>query len=461
MTIRMQLLMPIGFALACAVASAQSPAPLPAPAPVLEPFDQAGALASVQAKAAEALERAQAAQDRAAALTDKTQFDMRTLSDLAQMAVAQVEAYGDTASLFAQSSGYAGSGYGQPMAVTIPRSKGSADAMYERGVTALDRSRWEEALTNFNEAISRGGSRADGALYWKAYALNKLGRRDEAIAAIAELRKSYPSSRWLDDAKALEVEVKQSAGQKVSPEGQPDDDTKLMALNGLVQSDPDRALPAIEGVLKSAQSPRLKQRALFVLAQSSSPKAQQMLEQVARGNGNPDLQVKAIQYLGAGARGSAGAVYGLGAGLGPTYAANDQQRAAHGQTLLEIYNSATDPNVKRAALSTLAGTRDSDRLLQIVKTEKSPDLRLEAVQRLLSMKNPAVTNGLVSSYGGEQDKNIKRAIVNSLSNNDGVKQLVAVARAEKDPEMVRYIVSRLANMKSPEAADYLMEIVKK
>jgi hypothetical protein len=35
-----------------------------------------------------------------------------------------------------------------------------------------------------------------------------------------------------------------------------------------------------------------------------------------------------------------------------------------------------------------------------------------------------------------------------------------VARTEKDPEM-RYIVSRLAGMKSPEASDYLMEILKK
>ena len=51
--------------------------------------------------------------------------------------------------------------------------------------------------------------------------------------------------------------------------------------------------------------------------------------------------------------------------------------------------------------------------------------------------------------------------VNSLANKDWVKQLVTVARAEKDPEMVRYIVGRLVNMKSPEATDYLMEIVKK
>ena len=99
------------------------------------------------------------------------------------------------------------------------------------------------------------------------------------------------------------LEVKQSNGQPVSPDSQTDDDLKLMAINGLMQSDPDRAIPAVENLLKGAQSPKLKGRALYVLAQSSSPKAQQLVEQVARGwAGNPDLQVKAFTYLGAAKR---------------------------------------------------------------------------------------------------------------------------------------------------------------
>jgi len=121
----------------------------------------------------------------------------------------------------------------------------SPDRAYERGQRALDSRNWDEALDRFTEAAGSGGSRADGAFYWKAYALAKLGRRDEALAAIAELRKSYASSRWLDDAKALELEVKQASGQKLSPEAENDEDLKLMALNGLVQSDPERALPLL------------------------------------------------------------------------------------------------------------------------------------------------------------------------------------------------------------------------
>jgi len=154
----------------------------------------------------------------------------------------------------------------------------SDDRAYERGQRALDSRNWDEALERFTQVAAAAGSRADGALYWKAYALVKLGRRDDAVAAIVELRKSYPSSRWLDDAKALELEVKQAGGQKPSPEMENDEDLKLMALNGLVQSDPDRAVPLLENLLKTSSSPKLKERALFVLAESNSARGKQLLE---------------------------------------------------------------------------------------------------------------------------------------------------------------------------------------
>ena len=132
--------------------------------------------------------------------------------------------------------------------------------------SALDNHKYDQALDYFTEVVARGGPKADGALYWKAYTLNKLGRRDEAAAAIAQLRTSFPSSHWLDDAKALELEVKQASGKPVSPESESDDDLKLMALNGLAQTDPARAFPLLDKLLKGPASPKLKKNAIYVLA---------------------------------------------------------------------------------------------------------------------------------------------------------------------------------------------------
>ncbi|MGA2773144.1 MAG: HEAT repeat domain-containing protein [Bryobacteraceae bacterium] len=312
----------------------------------------------------------------------------------------------------------------------------SDDRLYQDGQRALDSRHWDQALEDFNQVAARAGSRADGAIYWKAYTLNKLGRRDEAMAAIAELRKSYASSRWLDDAKALEVEVKQAAGQKVSPESESDEDLKLMAINGLMQSDSERAIPLLENLLKGAQSPKLKERALFVLAQSSVPKAQQLLEQVARGGGNPDLQVKAITYVGVAGR---------------------KQGAGNGQLLSEIYASTNDANVKRAILSAYMANRDTEHLLQVAKTEKTSELRIGAIRFVGSSGGG---DALVAIYASDQDKQVKQTIVETLFAHSNAKALVDLARNEKDAEMKKTIVRYLSTMKGKEATDYLMELLK-
>jgi hypothetical protein len=416
------------------MAPAPAPAPMPAPAPQFE-----GDSGDWSQLAFDAQEKAQ---EMVLESQDKLQEKM------AQMALAEQDMQmriQDKIEPFQFQFAQVAPRPSADVYVKGPRGPGNADALYERGQSALDRHRWDEALADFTQAASQAGSRADGALYWKAYTLNKLGRRDDALAAIAELRKSYASSRWLDDSAALELEVKQANGQPVSPDSQSDEDLKLMALNGLMRSDPDRAITALDGLLKSGQSPKLKEQALFVLAENSSPKAQQMLEQVARGSGNPDLQLKAINYLGA-PRGRK---------------ADGQNQPNNGQLLSEIYAASSDVNVKRAVLNAYSSNRDSDHLLQAAKTEKAADLRMDAIRRLTSLRNPAVADALVGIYSSEQDKQVKRTIIDAFVSQGAVKQLVAVARTEKDPELVRDIVGRLAGMKSPEAADYLMEIVKK
>ena len=308
------------------------------------------------------------------------------------------------------------------------------DRLYDSGQRALDNHRYAEALEDFSQVASRAGARADGAWYWKAYSLIRLGRRDEAMAAIAELRKTYPNSRWLDDAKALEVE----AGKPVNPESESDEELKLIALNGLMQSDPDRALPLLENLLKGNQPPRVKKRAIYVLAESSSPKAQQALEQVARGGqANPDLQLAAIRYLG-----------------------ERRNQPAHSQLLADIYTHTTDVNIKRAILDAFDSGRDKDRLLQIAKTERDPKLRQYAIQNLGGTRAADTGDALAALYASEQDQETKMAIIDALSSQRNAKALVQTARAEKDPKMKQRIVERLAGMKSPEATDYLMEILK-
>jgi outer membrane protein assembly factor BamD (BamD/ComL family) len=73
--------------------------------------------------------------------------------------------------------------------------------LYEEGTDSIDDEEWDDAIRKFKAVAEMKGSRADGALYWMSYALKKAGRRSEALQAIEGLKKNYPSSRWLDDAR--------------------------------------------------------------------------------------------------------------------------------------------------------------------------------------------------------------------------------------------------------------------
>src|SRR6266571_4785623 len=136
--------------------------------------------------------------------------------------------------------------------------------LYDDGQEALDEGRWEQAEAKFGQLAEMNG----------------------------------PQSGAAKDAKALDIEVRQSSGQQLHPEAQGDDELRLLAIQGLMNSDPERALPLLKKVLEGPGSRRVKDRALFVLAQNGSPAARQALGEIARGQNNPELQRKAVQYLG-------------------------------------------------------------------------------------------------------------------------------------------------------------------
>jgi hypothetical protein len=318
--------------------------------------------------------------------------------------------------------------------IAINSFRGRDDA-YNAGTRALDEHKYDEAVQHFDSAIQQDPSRAEGALYWKAYALNREGKRDDALAAIAQLRRDYASSAWLHDAQALEAEVKQSNGQPVSPAQESNDDLKLLAINSLMNADPERALPLVENILKGNSGPSVKDRALFVISQNKAPRAQQALLDYAKGGGNPDLQLRAIQYVG----------------MSGTKEAQQQ--------LVSIYTGSSDARVKSAIIQALMQSHASDQLMNIAKSEKDAGLRGAAIRNLVMARGVSV-EGLAELYGSS-DTAAKHEIVNGLMARGDGKTLVDLARKETDPAMKKYIVERLSNMRdNKDALDYMMELLK-
>ena len=369
------------------------------------------------------------------------------------------------------------------------------ESRYESAQRALEEARWQRAAEQFAAIAEAKGARADAALYWKAYALDKLGQKAEALAAAAELIKGYPASRWMSDAKAFELQVRQSVGQPTRPEGEADEELKLLALQGLQHSDPEQAVPMLEKILAGTQSPRLKERALFVLAQSQSPRARQILTDVARGGSNPDLQRRAIQYLGVhGGRENrevlakiydasvdvdvkrrilrAFAISGerarvLAAATGeatPELRAEAVQQlgimGAHDE-LWQLYQKESSVDVKKRILQAMFVGGNAARLIELANGEQDPELRRAAIRNLGHMGTQRTGDALVALYAREKDLDGRKAVIQALANQNNAEQLVAIARKESDPQARKEIVSRLSHMRSKVALDYLMEILNK
>jgi hypothetical protein len=369
------------------------------------------------------------------------------------------------------------------------------DELYSDGREALDEDRYDRAAEKFSELASLNGPQTDAAMYWKAYAQNKLGKRDSALATIADLEKKYAQSRWIKDAKALEIEVRQSNGQPAHPESQPDEELKMLAITGLMNSDPQRAMPLLEKVLNGPGTPKEKSKALFVLAQNGSPQSREILARIARGESNPDLQRKAVEYLGMfggqESRQTLATIYAstsdvsvkraiirsymIGGDKEHLFAAAKSEKDAslraeairqlgimHApEELRQLYAAETSPEVKKDILQAFFLSRDAKFLADAAQSEKDPEIRRTAIHNLGLVGSEEAKQALPAIYAKETNRENKEVVLNALFIQGNAHALVVIARGEKDPELKKTAVSKLALMNSKEGNDYLMEILQK
>src|ERR1700681_2360989 len=369
------------------------------------------------------------------------------------------------------------------------------EELYDNGREALDEEKYEQARERFSELAKTNGPQTDAALYWEAYADHRLGQRQAALAAIADLKNRFPQSRWQKDASALEIEVRQNSGQPARPEAQGDEELKMLAIQSLMNSDPERAIPLLEKVLQGPATPKEKAKAMFVLAQSGSPQGREIIGRIARGQSNPELQRKAVEYLGifggSESRKTLAEVYASSSDASVKHAilrsymiGGDHERLfaaakgekdeslrreairqlglVHGTSELEqLYRTETSSDVRREILQGFFLAGDSGRLVQAAQGEKDAELRRAAIRNLGLIHSDDSGKALQEIYSKETDHAVKAEVLNAYFLQGNAKALVAIARSEKDPELKKTAVSKLSLMHSKEGTDYLMELLQK
>ena len=268
-----------------------------------------------------------------------------------------------------------------------------------------------------------------------------------------------------------------------------------MALQALQNTSPEEAVPMLEKVLEGTSSLKVKRRALFVLAQSKAPRAREVLRNYAKGSSTPELQSQAIQYLGVHggpeSRAVLAEVYSTTTDvdvkrriLRAFMVAGEKDRlfkAAQGEQnpelrmeavsqlgnmqaheeLWQLYQKESSVDIKRRIIRSMMVSGSTDRLIELAKAEQNPDLRREAVRALGQMRSARTGDVLLQIYSSDNNVDVKKSVVNALFIQENATALVGLARKEQDPTMKKELVSRLSNMRSKVATDYMIELLGK
>ena len=393
----------------------------------------------------------------------------------------------------------------------------AATRSFRAGRDRIEEERWPEAARSFTEFVASypRHKNVDAALYWLAFALKKQGKLAEADKTLVRLIKEHPRSTWKDDAQAMRIEMAPQLGnqatinQALENDGAAsDDELKVVALQSLVFTNPERALPMLQDVLKpEARASRnvkqtavaflgqmgargvetlldvarthkdieLRRSAIFWLGQSSDERAFQFLKEIVMAGGekkelldsalfaiaqNRNLQAHAFLLELARSAPSAdvrrSAIFNIGLRGG----------AAAIDELLAIYEAETDLEMKKHALFVLGmgGSQPARaKLLDIARGEANAELRKTAVFWLGQRGGEDTVAQLIQLFDAEQNNEVKEHLLMVLSqtrSKTALEKLMHIAKTSPSVELRKRAVFWLGQSKDPEAKKFIEEILK-
>jgi HEAT repeat protein len=274
-----------------------------------------------------------------------------------------------------------------------------ADSLYREARTLLNRGEWRRAATLFGQVADRRpeSAYAADALYWKAFALYRIGgvaELRESLAALDARKSRFPRAGNADDAASLTTRVTGALAARgdaaastrlrsqaaADPSSCDDEDlsVRASALSTLMRNDPESATPILLKVLdrRDQCSLSLRQNAVMILGRRDDATVRAKLVDVARNDPSADVRSGAIGYLAK---------------------ANTDDMA---NTLDGIMRNDAELNVQRAAaraLGTMTAPRAKTAIRSLIERTSAPErLRIDAIASF--DRRAAINNAYTYSY---------------------------------------------------------------
>jgi HEAT repeat protein len=380
--------------------------------------------------------------------------------------------------------------------------------IFREGRDFIESQNWQKAAEKFNDFI-KGYPKdrdLDAALYWYAYALQKQGLKEEAVQPLVQLMKRFPNSSWRREAEATLVVLgrKDLVDQRLE---QDNCEIKILALQSLFQADEERAIGIVLDSLKTNPPPcqGFQAAAVSMLGHHRSPRAIQILLDIARSNPDLRLRLTAIKRLGDQHNEQitdeliklydADRTKEIRAQILRALSEREEPRALaklldiartgetpeirieamrrlndHGRIslddLLQLYTSETNIEIKRGLLRTFAENKDpraQAKLLDIARGGESIELRTFAIRVLGGRDDEPTVSQLVAMYDSDQNPQIKATLMRAFGDSKqkvAVRKLMTIARSDPSVELRKLAVRYLGDSKDPEALKFLEDLLK-
>ncbi len=229
------------------------------------------------------------------------------------------------------------------------------------------------------------------------------------------------------------------------------------------------------------------------VARTAAERAEALLASIAQGSSTPDLQLKAIQYLGmVNSEGNRALLADIYAGTSDvaikTRVLRAFMMAGDTERVFQAATGEADPTLRGQAIRMLGMLQARDELLLLYEQDSSKEQKLDVLHamflggdsaRLVELLDVETDTGLrraiirnlrlVGDTGGvlhelyakETDSQTRRAVVQSLFIQQADTALVELARAGTDRELLRDIVRKLSLMNSDTALDFILELLER
>jgi HEAT repeat protein len=394
-------------------------------------------------------------------------------------------------------------------AVSLSEETDPADSLLRAASQRMSRGDYRGAAALYRDAVRRfpDSMRLSEAMYYEAFALYRAGDLERARGSLDVLRARFPQAAARGDANALRTRIcgelaregdsacaEEVTRTSVSAASQPrtgrsstrsgsecedvddEDDSRVAALNALLQMDGDRAIPILKSVLarRDQCSERLRRKAVFLVAQKQSTESANILLNAARTDPDSEVREQAVFWL----------------------SQVKDPRAL--EMLLEIVNGDGDRALRERALFSLSQHTSASAtaaLRTFAEAERNPsELRERAIFWLGQRGGADQSEYLRGLYTRVRDSELREKIMFSLSQKRGsgneafllgvandsresielrrkaifwagqsgvsIAQLSQLYSTLTDREMREQVVFVLSQRREPAALDKLMDIAR-